>query len=120
MNGSPQAIVSECRQKEMCFIQNENTWKHWADNMKIEESRSVKYRGVLIDKERKFTDHINQVSKKLRHFFSKEVTLLYYNLYIKHAIQYGIFVYGVMYETHLYKLPKCRENCCVWHFSNEE
>ena len=55
--------------------------------MKVEECRSVKYLGVLIDKELKFTDHINQVLKKLskafgivsklRHFVSKDVTVLY-------------------------------------------
>ena len=82
--------------------------------MKIEECRSVKYLGVLIDEELKFTDHINRVSKKiskaigivskLRHFVSKEVTLLYYNLYIKPVIQYGILVYGGTYKVHLNKV----------------
>ena len=82
--------------------------------MKIEECRSVKNLGVRIDKELKFTDLINRVSKRfqkqlvfvstLRHFVSKVVTLLHCNLYIKLVIQYGILVYAGTYKTHLNKI----------------
>ena len=44
------------------------------------------------------------IVSKLRHFVSKEVTLLYYNLYIKPVIQFEILVYGGTYKAHLNKV----------------
>ena len=70
----------------------------------IQVSDFVKYLGIYLDRNLKFTEHVDYLLKKLgkylgiisklRHFVARGVLFKYYNFYIKPVIQYGILVYG--------------------------
>ena len=80
----------------------------------LEETDSLKYLGVTLDKNLNFDEHIKDLSRKLgkhiaivsrlRHFVTREVLLDYYMFYVKPVIQYGILVYGGTYFGKLEKI----------------
>ena len=72
-------------------------------NLLLEETESLKYLGVTLDKSFSFNKHIKGMSRKLgkhiatvlilRHFVAREILLSYYMIYMKLVIQYGIPVF---------------------------
>ena len=90
------------------------------NSVNIPESESCKYLGVRLDKKMKFTEHIEDVKKKLamqcgivsklRHYVSKGVLLQFYSSNIKPIIQYGVLIYGCVSFTSLQPLVLWQKN----------
>ena len=84
------------------------------NSVNIHESESCKYLGVRLDKKMKFTEHIEDVKKKLamqcgivsklRHYVPKGVLLQFYSSNIKPITQYGVLIYGCVSFTSLQPL----------------
>ena len=76
------------------------------NSVKKPESESCKYLGVRLDIKLKFTEHYEDVKKKLetecgivsnlRHHVPKSVLLQFYSSNIKPIIQYGVLIYGCL------------------------
>ena len=79
----------------------------YLQNSLLEESESIKYLGVTLDKNLNFDEHIKDLSKKLgqhianvlrlRHFVRREILISYYMFHVKPLMQYGILVNGGTY-----------------------
>ena len=77
---------------------------------------SVKYLGVIVDKDLKYKSHINSLhcsisrlvglTYSMRKFLNKQNLLKFYNVYIKPKMQYGILVYGCTSKSELNVLKR--------------
>ena len=84
------------------------------NSVNILESESCKNLGVRLDKKLKFTEHIEDVKKKLAmqcgivsklgHYVPKRVFLQFYSSIIKPIIQHGVLIYGCVSCTSLQPL----------------
>ena len=80
-------------------------------NQRLPERNHVKYLGIHIDSQLNFQDHISYVRNKLakmagmtfktREILNQDNLLLFYKVYAKPVIQYGILVYGATSYRHL-------------------
>ena len=84
------------------------------DNTIIEKKSTVKYLGVLIDDDLKFTSHINNVTNtvsrnvglicKIRYFLETKQLLQLYNAIILPYINYCCLIWGIGYAHNTQKL----------------
>jgi len=77
----------------------------------IRTPETVKYLGVVVDKNLNFKAHIdNRLSQKcgliymLRKYLNVNQLLTYYSVYIKPIVQYGVLVYGCACKTDLNRI----------------
>ena len=83
--------------------------KIFINEVELKERKSIKYLGVIIDKNLKWNDHIHELSKKIaksiailskfRHFVQKSTLIqLYYSIIYPFLI-YGVTVWGNTYQS---------------------
>ena len=88
--------------------------KIFINEVELKERKSIKYLGVIIDKNLKWKDHIHELSKKiaksigilskLRHFVQKSTLIqLYYSIIYPFLI-YGVTVWGNTYQSNVSSL----------------
>ena len=81
------------------------------NNMVIEEKKSIKYLGIIMDANLNWKNHIHELSKKisrgigllskLRHFVSSHIlTQVYYSIIFPY-LTYGVLIWGNTYKTNL-------------------
>ena len=84
------------------------------NGVEIKEMEKIKYLGVLIDSDMKFTSHINSITNivsrnigmiaRTKQFLSKKQLLQLYNSLIFPYINYCCFIWGSNYESQIKKL----------------
>ena len=87
----------------------------------IEGVRTIKYLGVLLDTDLKFTSHINSISNiisrnigtiaRAKYYLTKQQLLQLYNSLIFPYINYCCFIWGSNYDEHLLKLKILQKRC---------
>ena len=80
----------------------------------VNESNEIRYLGVLLDKQLKFTAHINSVSRiisrnigiisRVRYFIDSNTAYLLYNSMILPYLNYCCLIWGVNYHSHLQRV----------------
>ena len=80
-------------------------------NLPIEQTRYIRFLGVLLDENLSWKYHVTELSKKLaqtcglffrvRRFLPINVLICLYNSLFSPFLQYGILVWGLTYETYI-------------------
>lgn len=68
------------------------------------ETEKVKYLGIIIDKNLKWTDHVNYLTSRVRrliHKFSELRKFMNKKTLVESIIKYGILVWGGLYNNAL-------------------
>ena len=87
--------------------------------------------GLLLDSKLSFVSHVYNVMKrlgaqcgiisKLRHFFSNNELMMYYNSNVKSIIQYGVLVYGCCCSSMLLRISQIqKKNLKLIHFRKRD
>ena len=80
----------------------------------ITENKEIRYLGVLLDKQLKFTAHINSISRiisrnigiisRVRHFIDSNIAYLLYNSMILPYLNYCCLIWGINYHSQLQRV----------------
>lgn len=83
-------------------------------DVEISQTDSTKYLGITIDKNLKWTNHVNTLTNKLRRlvhkffvlrkFMSRQLLLVVYKSLVESVLRYGILVWGGLYGNALHPL----------------
>ena len=90
------------------------------NGVRIDEKRTTKYLGIILDHKLTYADHINQVKSKLikgniilakvRHYIPHNLLSNTYNANIQPHIDYGLNIWGRSAKIHLEDVIRQQKN----------
>lgn len=100
--------VSSCNNKKTCNC------------IKIKRTKTIKYLGIIVDQNLKWSEHAIYLTSKirkimykffqLREILDRELILLLYRSLVESILRYGIVVWGGLYDANLKILSTCQNS----------
>ena len=113
-------MLISSRQKRKCMKDNKLAIEY--DNFDLQLTSCEKVLGVHIDDNLTWTNHFQQVSKKIssylwllfqiKSYLSLQHRVLFYNAYIKPHFEYCCVIWGNSFNSNLHKIEKLQRRAC--------